>query len=215
MMAAGALECVWRIGYESGDPFVGDARLVEYACEWRGKQGDLAAALVEAGFLDATEDGGLLIHDLLHHAPDYVLKRFRREAARRSNGAGDPPVSGQCPVSGRPLTSTPTPAPAPTPKKREREARATAPAAPPPSLSEVAALRDEKGLRGDPATFLAYREAYPGWGGPDWRKAFVLWSRRENAQTREEQAASDWGLNRPPEADQALEEPREVEEPQG
>ena len=81
MAAAGALECVWRMGYESGEPFVGEAAVVEYACEWKGEPGALARELVRAGFLEETEDG-LEIHDLYDHAPEDVKKRETRQDER-------------------------------------------------------------------------------------------------------------------------------------
>jgi len=139
MMAAGALECVWRLGYESGDPFVGDWRVVEYACEWKGEPGALSAALVDSGFLDGGEGGRLSIHDLHDHAPDYVQKRFAREASRKENGATIASLrseagkkgaaarwdgkrmanGGHGMANGRQVMAPPTPAPTPTPKEKK------------------------------------------------------------------------------------------------
>lgn len=143
MAAAGSLECAWRMGYESGDPFVGEAAVVGYACEWRGEPGALARELVKAGFLEETGDG-LEIHDLFDHAPDYVRKRKsrqdERETLRRSesgeqrteSGSRRPEsderraesserrsMSGHGPDADRTLTRTPAPAPAPIPTPME------------------------------------------------------------------------------------------------
>ncbi len=89
-LARGVLELLWESCYASGDPCVGDAVSVEGIADWRGKRGDLASALVDAGFLDQTmTDGGrasYLVHDLEDHAPDYVLARWAREAKRREKG---------------------------------------------------------------------------------------------------------------------------------
>lgn len=89
-LARGVLELLWESCYASGEPCVGDAVSVEGIADWRGKRGDLAFALVDSGFLDQTmADGGrseYLVHDLEDHAPDYVLKRWEREANRRAAG---------------------------------------------------------------------------------------------------------------------------------
>lgn len=86
MLAVGALECVWSVGYSAGDPMVGGPEEVEAICEWTGEKGSLCAALVESGFLDEESDGSLTIHDLYDHAPVYVQKRMRSEAKRREAG---------------------------------------------------------------------------------------------------------------------------------
>ncbi len=68
-LARGHLELLWDVAYENGDDLLGDAGDVEYAARWKGEPGKLAAALVEAGFLDL--DGERYrVHDLWHHAPD-------------------------------------------------------------------------------------------------------------------------------------------------
>ncbi len=122
MAAAGALECVWRMGYESGDPFVGEAAVVEYACEWKGEAGMLARELVQAGFLEETAEG-LEIHDLYDHAPDYVRKRKARQderaAARRTESTERRTVTGQGTDDDRTVTRTPSPSPSPLPTPKE------------------------------------------------------------------------------------------------
>jgi hypothetical protein len=79
----GYLECMWSVGYESGDPVLGDATAVELAAQWPGKRGKLCKALVTVGFLDALDGGRYAIHDLIGNAPDYVQGRARREAERK------------------------------------------------------------------------------------------------------------------------------------
>jgi len=91
--ARGYLELIWDAAYACGEPVIGDARKVEAVADWRGARGELVAALVESGFLDVvqTDANGkhlqtFAVHDLEHHAPDYVLKRWQREAERKEKG---------------------------------------------------------------------------------------------------------------------------------
>lgn len=81
----GSLECIWDVAYENGDPLIGDAVDVELAAHWQGEPGRLCEVLVEAGFLDQTENG-YEVHDLYDHAPDYVQRRLQREIERRERG---------------------------------------------------------------------------------------------------------------------------------
>ena len=113
-LALGSLELIWACGYDSGDPVVGNSDEVEYAADWKGVKGDLVSALVDSGFLDE-KDGKLEIHDLSHHAPDYVQRRFRRENERIKQ------MSGHCPVIVQPQRdggsgNVATPSPSPSPK---------------------------------------------------------------------------------------------------
>lgn len=88
-LARGALELIWESCYASGDPCIGDSVTVESVADWRGKAGELVFALTDAGFLDQEMESGkstFTVHDLEDHAPDYVLKRWEREAKRRSEG---------------------------------------------------------------------------------------------------------------------------------
>ncbi len=92
-VARGALELIWDAAYASGDPVIGDSVSVEAVADWRGKPGELTSALVSSGFLDVVQadaNGGHLhtfaVHDLEDHAPDYVLKRWEREAKRKAAG---------------------------------------------------------------------------------------------------------------------------------
>lgn len=92
-VARGSLELIWDCAYASGDPVIGDSMTLEASADWRGDPGKLTDALVASGFVDVVQtdaNGGQLqtfaVHDLEHHAPDYVLKRWEREAKRRENG---------------------------------------------------------------------------------------------------------------------------------
>lgn len=134
-LALGHLELLWAVAYESGDDLVGSDGDAECLAEWQGAPGKLAAALVEAGFLDRTEDGQLRIHDLWDHAPDYVRKRRSREAERRTKGArlrslggqrpvSDQSVTGQCPPNGAEREASRTQHPAPTQNRSLRAADA-------------------------------------------------------------------------------------------
>jgi hypothetical protein len=81
VLAVGTLEMVWAPCYESGSDYLGTSDDVENAVEWAGKKGALTRALVEAGFIDAIENG-FRVHDLLDHAPEYVAGRRVRERER-------------------------------------------------------------------------------------------------------------------------------------
>lgn len=87
--ALGYLECLWHVGYQSGNPFLGNAGCVELAACWEGDDGALAAALLESGFIDEGASGAYSIHDLNDHAPDYVRKRKLREDERKGKGPAD------------------------------------------------------------------------------------------------------------------------------
>lgn len=134
LLARGALELLWESCYESGDDYVGTSEDIETLVGWTGEHGMLTRALVEAGapegqgFIEpASEpgDGGSIsyrVHDLWHHAPDYVAKRRQRELARQQkqdpsvrrtapNGAG----SAQMPLCQDGVDRTPSPSPSPSP----------------------------------------------------------------------------------------------------
>ncbi|MBX7073103.1 MAG: hypothetical protein K1X71_08130 [Pirellulales bacterium] len=80
---------------------LGDAASVEAAAEWHGEAGVLFEALLRcggpgrAGFIAECPDrpGEYQVHDLFDHAPEYVLKRRKREGERKARGsasASDP-----------------------------------------------------------------------------------------------------------------------------
>lgn len=83
----GHLEYLWSVGYESGNEFIGDSISVELSAKWAGERGALCEALLDCGFIDAIEGGNYVIHDLLDHAPAYVLKRFQKEYERNNVGS--------------------------------------------------------------------------------------------------------------------------------
>ncbi len=130
---------MWDTCYENGDEFLGDDADVEAAARWDGEPGKLTAALLGAGgeghygFIEEMPDrlGRYIVHDLWHHAPEYVRKRRKREFERRSKTDPLAPDGVRCPgtvqsVTGQRTPSpdcltevgdTPAPAPAPAPSK--------------------------------------------------------------------------------------------------
>lgn len=182
--ARGALELIWDAAYASGDPIVGDAIAVEAVADWRGKPGDLAAAMVSSGFLDvlqADANGGHLqtyaVHDLEDHAPDYVLKRWQREAERKQNGETLRSVRQRAAAlrwasddaSVRRLQSNvapPAPAPAPAPRSGSESLPAIPPAPPSgpvPGVYRAAAAPYPVGAITE--SFLAVFGRYPNQSG--------------------------------------------------
>jgi hypothetical protein len=127
IIARGALELLWDAAYEAADDYIGDLVDVEAAAHWRGKEGVLLAALVNAGgeglagFIDEGgspfwpegKPGTYRVHDLWDHAPDFVARRATRETEREAKGeslsalrsaAGKKgrakQLSGNCPANG-------------------------------------------------------------------------------------------------------------------
>jgi hypothetical protein len=84
----GYLELLWTVGYEGGNPYLGDPTDVELAAEWEGEPGRLFQALLDCRFIDAIGNDKYQIHDLLENAPDYVRKRAQRDAERRNKDLG-------------------------------------------------------------------------------------------------------------------------------
>jgi hypothetical protein len=90
----GYLELIWLTAYESGDPVLGTADMVEAVAEYPGERGKLFRALLEcggsgrAGFIEPAPgaDGAYQIHDLFDHCPDYVKRRMEREHTRTRAG---------------------------------------------------------------------------------------------------------------------------------
>lgn len=155
LVARGALELIWDAAYASGDPVVGDAGRVEAVASWQGSPGALASALADSGFLDLMQtdaNGGHLhpvyaVHDLEDHAPDYVVKRWEREAARKKKGQSLRDVRREAarvrwaqstlPVM-QVSAAVPPPAPAPITDQREKYlAHARDPSAPAPAPAPV------------------------------------------------------------------------------
>lgn len=74
----GYLDFMWHRGYQTGNPFLGDADDVEAAAAFVGERGAFARAAVESGFLDTDHTGQFVIHDLWEHAPKYAKARIER-----------------------------------------------------------------------------------------------------------------------------------------
>lgn len=114
----GYLEMLWEVAYENGDDVIGSEAAVEAAAEYPGAPGKLFKALMEcggdkAGFIEKTplRKGCYSIHDLYDHAPEYVKKRFSREAERKGKTADN---GGRCPTTadnGRKRRASQHPAP--------------------------------------------------------------------------------------------------------
>lgn len=84
-LAVGTLELLWAVANDSGDALLGSAEDVEMAADWHGEPHALVDALVRCQFLDKSRKG-YSVHDLWHHAPDYVIRRRQREQNRRDKG---------------------------------------------------------------------------------------------------------------------------------
>lgn len=160
LIARGALEILWDFCYEAGTDYVGTAEDIEALIGWTGDAGQLTAALVSAGapegrgFIEAVEPvlepPTYRVHDLWHHAPDYVAKRRKRELDRL--GRVDPavdrqtaPNGGQClEIANCQIEVDRTPAPARAP-----------------------ALAPARALETDSPVLLLFPTV--GQGGPEWR----------------------------------------------
>lgn len=143
ILARGALELLWESCYECGEEYVGTAADIEALVGWQGAPGELAKALAEAGqpeghgFVEVVPSDGSTVstyrvHDLWHHAPDYVAKRHKRELARRKRVAPSgkrrrsAPNGGQRPPStdsliGVDRTPAPSPSPSPAPVDQDQK----------------------------------------------------------------------------------------------
>lgn len=107
LIARGALEILWDYCYEAGTDYIGTSEDVEAIVGWTGEPGQLTAAFVNAGgpgrgfiepVVSATDPPVYQVHDLWHHAPDYVGKRRKRELARLDRV--DPALLDHCPPNG-------------------------------------------------------------------------------------------------------------------
>jgi hypothetical protein len=156
-LARGYLELLWDSCYEAGVDYVGTAADIEQAVGWAGEPGLLARALVDAGapegdgFIEPAPgvDGGYRVHDLWHHAPDYVAKRRKRELDRQ--GKSDPGVRRPAPNGdGRDEIAeclsedgrTPSPSPSPSHSPEVHEESSTATSAAPPASRGPLEVRD-------------------------------------------------------------------------
>jgi hypothetical protein len=143
IVARGALELIWESCYESGEDYIGTTDDIENAVGWTGERGVLTDALVNAGvpegagFIElvtsadgttpAAAEARYRVHDLWHHAPDYVIKRRQRELARQQktapvipgrrtapDGGQDLPSLDRPTGDGRPPSPSHSPAPSPS-----------------------------------------------------------------------------------------------------
>lgn len=100
-LAVGMLECLWHAAYGGTRHSIGpdgvltgwNSRDIASCVSWSLNRPtnliaddpdctELSDALVYAGFLDMHENGSFAIHDLAHHAPDYVIMRWKRSKTR-------------------------------------------------------------------------------------------------------------------------------------
>jgi hypothetical protein len=90
---------MWEVGYQNGQPVLGDALDVELAAQFPGEPGRLCKALLECRLIDQLEDGRLQIHDLHENAPNYVKDRAQKENERKKpktcQSCGGPYHSGE------------------------------------------------------------------------------------------------------------------------
>jgi hypothetical protein len=150
IVARGVLELLWEHCYESGEDYVGMSDDIEALVGWTGERGMLTRALADAGipeghgFIEpvaSDSDGApgvadgaagqrFRVHDLWHHAPDYVRKRRERELLRLQKIAPDvgrtaPNGSQQPPLldcrDGDVRTPSPSPSPSPVAKNGSSE----------------------------------------------------------------------------------------------
>jgi hypothetical protein len=184
----GYLEMLWMTAYENGDPVIGDNATVEAVAKFPGKAGALTAALLacagapnRAGFIEpvAGVEGVYQIHDLFHHAPEYVKKRQKRETERRKenappkkrrttadNGRHRPPSAGQRRTTAE-NGAPPAPAPAPAP------IGGISSPLPPPEPAPPADARERGEGTTDPPDELAQAVAEVGAADPTVNRALI------------------------------------------
>lgn len=167
ILARGALELLWDSCYEYGDAYVGTSEDIEATVGWTGEPGALTNALLNCGkpegygFIEPVNgaDGCFQVHDLWHHAPDYVGKRHKRELARQQRVAPTSKRRRTAPNGGQRRPSldwqngvdvTPAPSPAPSPAPEDKSVS-----------SEVA--RDS-----EPTPDVLVIFPIVGKGGPEW-----------------------------------------------
>lgn len=107
--AVGLLVCLWTwmaVNAPSGSLAGFGTRDIAEAAGWRKSPGKFQDALIEAGFLDLTDDGSLLVHDWDEHAgllQDILEEQKRktrdrvrkhREKKKRQQGQEEKPPSG-------------------------------------------------------------------------------------------------------------------------
>lgn len=149
ILARGVLEILWDTAYEAGEPYLGTAEDLAATVGWTEDPETLARALAEAG---APEGFGFIepidaipsatnaittyqVHDLWHHAPEYVRKRRNRELERQERVAPSAKRRTTAPrgrhwtpspgsQTGEGLTPSPSPSPSPSRVQKTRATRA-------------------------------------------------------------------------------------------
>lgn len=116
--ALGILQLLWDYTGEvapRGDLGKWTDPVIAQACDWTGNPAAFVAALVDAHWLDESEDHRLIVHDWAHHCEEWVVKKLdrmgldflpcyhsrrtqaaRRPAAVETADPADPPPSRQC-----------------------------------------------------------------------------------------------------------------------
>lgn len=109
-LAAGVLECMWSVGYETGDDLLGmTAEEVGNACGFGGKGNSkkrFLSIMIETGWIDDTPEG-YRIHDLFQHCPQYVKRR--RERHLNSHKIANSYSKVSTPTTTPTTTTTPSP----------------------------------------------------------------------------------------------------------
>lgn len=148
IVARGVLELMWDACYESGDEYVGTSADIENLVGWDGEPGTLAKALLDAGapegygFIEPVAEGASTyrVHDLWHHAPEYVAKRRQRELKRQEKEAPGGVVRRTAPngadIQGSLICQiendgTPAPAHAPAPARAQKNVSSETSSEPP------------------------------------------------------------------------------------
>lgn len=94
--ALGILEAFWHHVtdyFEDGDVTSLRPSVFVRSIRYQGDAAQLWAALLDAGFIDQTTDGRLLVHDWPEHCNDYIHTRFYRSLKTFANGTKPKPVS--------------------------------------------------------------------------------------------------------------------------
>ncbi len=209
---AGYLEFLWKRGYQTGNPNIGDELDVEAAAEYPGETGKFTTAALAAGFIDADEDGTFVIHDLYEHAPRYVKRRMGRigtgpdgprnpkprptRTTKHENGvhvdASTRPPREPRAESLEPKAENQEPRTENQNPERGREEPPPPPPAKrftPPTVGEVAEYCRESGKAVDAEQFVDFY-ASKGWrvgdqAMKDWRAAVRTWAKRNGAKSRD------------------------------
>jgi hypothetical protein len=94
--ALGILEAFWHHVtdyFEDGDVTNLRPSVFVRSIRYQGDAAQLWSALLDAGFIDQTPEGRLLVHDWPEHCNDYIHTRFYRSLKMFANGTKPKPVS--------------------------------------------------------------------------------------------------------------------------